>query len=56
LTDIFFLIGSTDEAVHLRLLARLSRLIQMPETLEQIRDQTSPQGVWDVIRVADEEL
>ena len=56
LTDIFFLIGSTDEAVHLRLLARLSRLIQMPETLEQIRAQTSPQGVWDVIHAADEEL
>ncbi len=56
LTDIFFLIGSTDEAVHLRLLARLSRLIQMPETLDHIRAQTTPQGVWDVIHAADEEL
>ena len=53
LTDIFFLIGSTDEAVHLRVLARLSRVIQMPETLGQIRAQTSPQGVWDVMLSAD---
>lgn len=56
LTDVFFLIGSTDEAVHLRLLARLSRLIQMPETLREIRVQTTAQGVWDVIHAADEEL
>lgn len=56
LTDIFFLIGSVDEAVHLRLLARLSRLIQLPETLEQIRSQTSPGGVYDVIQQADQSL
>lgn len=56
LTDIFFLIGSTDEAVHLRVLARLSRLIQMPETLDQIRAQSSPQSVWEVIQSSDDEL
>lgn len=56
LTDIFFLIGSVDEAVHLRLLARLSRLIQKPETLDEIRSQSSPGGVWEVLRQADQAL
>ncbi len=56
LTDIFFLIGSTSEPVHLRVLARLSRLIQMPETLDNIRAQTTAQGVWSVIQAADDEL
>ena len=37
LTDVFFLIGSTDEAVHLRVLARLSRLIREPEFLDTLR-------------------
>ena len=56
LTDIFFLIGSTDEAVHLRVLARLSRLIQQPDVLNQIRDAQGPAEVHAVIVAADEEL
>ena len=56
LTDLFFLIGSINEAVHLRVLARLSRLIQLPETLDDIRQQTSPAGVWEVIEAADDQL
>ena len=56
LTDIFFLIGSTDEAVHLRVLARLSRLIQQPEVLDRIRDAQGPAEVHAVIVAADEEL
>ena len=56
LTDIFFLIGSTSESVHLRLLARLSRLIQQPELLENIRDADNPQMAWDIINEFDENL
>jgi PTS system nitrogen regulatory IIA component len=56
LSDIFFLIGSVDEAVHLRLLARLSRLIQVPQTLDEMRAQDSPAGVWDIIHQADQTL
>ena len=37
LTDIFFLIASPDEAFHLRILARLSRLIQVTGFLENLR-------------------
>lgn len=37
LTDVFFLIASTDDRGHLRTLARLSRLLAEPELLSGIR-------------------
>jgi len=56
LTDIFFLIGSTNESVHLRLLARLSRLIQQPDFLDNIRAAESPGEAWQVIHETDDNL
>ncbi len=38
LTDVFFLICSTDDQVHLRTLARLSRMLSDADFLEGIRD------------------
>lgn len=49
LTDIFFLICSTDERGHLMTLARLSRLIQDPSLLDEIRQAADPQQVHDTI-------
>lgn len=37
LTDVFFLICSVDDRGHLRVLARLSRLIAMPDFLPELR-------------------
>lgn len=37
LTDIFFLIGSTDDRTHLRVLARLSRLLADSTLLQRLR-------------------
>lgn len=56
LTDIFFLIGSTDEALHLRVLARLSRLLQQEDMLESIREASSPHEIWNAIADADHAL
>ncbi len=56
LTDIFFLIGSTSESVHLRVLARLSRLIQQPDFLDNLRDADSPGNAWQVIQETDDNL
>lgn len=42
LTDIFFLILSTDDRGHLRTLARLSRLLGEPKLLEAVRAAPSP--------------
>ena len=56
LTDIFFLIASADEPIHLRILARLSRLIQSDELLAELRDADSAAQAWEAIRIADENL
>ncbi len=48
-TDIFFLICSTDDRVHLRILTRLSRLLAQPEFIDQLREQESEQGVRELI-------
>ena len=56
LTDIFFLIGSTDESVHLRVLARISRLIQQPDMLDNLREADGPDSAWNLIHEADKNL
>ncbi len=56
LTDVFFLIGSASEPQHLRVLARLSRLIQQPDFLESLRQSDSPDSAWQVIQDFDNEI
>ena len=56
MTDIFFLIASTDEANHLRALARLSRLISSPELPGQIREADSATQVIELIEQVDNQF
>ena len=56
LTDIFFLIGSSDDASHLRLLARMSRLLQNPQLLDDFRNTSSASDVWQKMVDAESEL
>ena len=56
MTDIFFLIASADEASHLRVLARLSRLIQVETVTQSLRAAGGPNEAWEIIKNADEEL
>ena len=56
LTDVFWLICSTDETTHLKTLARLSRIISNSEVLEEIRSAESGQSAYDVICSAEEAL
>lgn len=56
MTDIFFLICSTDDRNHLRLLARLSRLIADGSLLDDIRDAESAATVHELIEKYEEEL
>ncbi|MEM7782756.1 MAG: PTS sugar transporter subunit IIA [Planctomycetota bacterium] len=56
LTDLFFLIGSVDESQHLRVLARISRLIQQPEFLETLRSCEDAVSVWNTIKEFDDDL
>jgi PTS system nitrogen regulatory IIA component len=56
LTDLFFLICSTDDRGHLQTLARLSRIIAEPELLEALRSAPDAQSVHKAISVAEEKL
>jgi PTS system nitrogen regulatory IIA component len=56
LTDVFFLICSYDDASHLRILAKLSRLIAEGEMLAGLRGCQSSAEAWECLREAEEAL
>jgi PTS system nitrogen regulatory IIA component len=56
LTDIFFLVCCRDDRTHLRVLARLSRLLLRPDFLDQLRAAETPQATWEVIHKAEQDL
>ncbi len=56
LTDVFFLICSTDDRRHLRTLARLSRVITSAGLLEQLRRLDDPEAVHRLIVDTEERL
>ncbi len=56
LTDIFFLIASSDEAFHLRVLARLSRLVHKEDLLVRLRAAGSAAEAWQAINEAEKEI
>ena len=53
MTDVFFLIGSTSEPVHLKVLARLSRLLQQADFLPGLRETQSAGETYDFIHEHD---
>lgn len=56
LTDVFFLIAATDDHEHLRMLARVSRLISDPEWLAELRAASDSQAAYELIADRDAEL
>jgi PTS system nitrogen regulatory IIA component len=56
LTDVFFLICSTDDRIHLRLLARLSRLVSDDVWLTHLRSSASAAEALEWIRAGELEL
>jgi PTS system nitrogen regulatory IIA component len=56
LTDVFFLICSTDDRGHLRVLARLSRLLTLPGFLNALHQATDAATVHQIIADAEEKL
>ena len=56
LTDLYFLVLCRDSRTHLRVLARLGRLIQMPDFLEELRSSDDSQTAYDVICTFDRKL
>ena len=49
LTDVFFLICSMDDRVHLRILTRLSRMLTYPDFLRRLRESSNELEVRDLI-------
>jgi PTS system nitrogen regulatory IIA component len=56
LTDVFFLICSTSDHEHLRILARLSRVINDPDFLAAMRAAEDPQSLHRLIRAREEAI
>jgi len=56
LTDIFFLLLSHDNRTHLRVLARLGRLLLQPGFVDNLRAAATPADTWQVIDAAEREL
>lgn len=56
LTDVFFLICSMEDRGHLRVLARLSRLIAQPDFLSQLRSADSPAAAHDLVVAFEEKI
>ncbi len=56
LTDIFFLICCQDDRTHLKVLARLSRLLLRPGFIGELRDADTPAATWQVIAAAERDL
>lgn len=56
LTDIFFLVCCRDDRTHLRVLARLSRLLLLPDFLSELRAAETPGDSLQVIVNAENEL
>ena len=56
LTDIFFLVCCQDESTHLRVLARLSRLLLLPGFVDGLRAAETTEETWDAIDAAERGL
>jgi PTS system nitrogen regulatory IIA component len=56
LTDVFFLICSDSDQGHLRILARLSRLINSADFLAELRAAPGSQGAHDLFLAREQEL
>ena len=56
MTDVFFLLCSTDDRVHLRTLARLSRILNSPGFLDNLRTVTDDAVIRELIRETEERI
>jgi PTS system nitrogen regulatory IIA component len=56
LTDIFFLVCCRDDATHLRVLARLTRMLMRPGFLDELRAAETPSETWELLVNAEQEL
>ncbi|MDR2115504.1 MAG: PTS sugar transporter subunit IIA [Planctomycetaceae bacterium] len=53
LTDIFFLLCSMEDRIHLRILTRLSRLLAYPEFLTKLRETENENAIRELLRTTE---
>jgi len=56
LTDVFFLVCCADDRTHLKVLARLTRLLLRPGFLDELRAAETPAATLEKIRTAEQAL
>jgi PTS system nitrogen regulatory IIA component len=56
LTDVFFLVCCRDDRTHLRVLARLTRLLMRPGFLDELRETETAAETWETIAAAEQQL
>jgi len=56
MSDVFFLICSTEDRGHLRTLARLSRILTLPGLLDKLRQTADAESVHRLIAEAEQQL
>ncbi len=56
LVDVYFLLCSYDDSIHLRTLAKVSRLISDPAFLPALRAAVDPTDAWEVLQRSEDEL
>jgi nitrogen PTS system EIIA component len=56
LSDLFFLVLAGDERTHLRVMARLSRLLLRDGLISQLRYTESPNEAYEILTAAEKEL
>jgi PTS system nitrogen regulatory IIA component len=56
LTDIFFLVCCRDDQTHLRVLARLTRLLMQPGFLDELRETETAAESWEKLAAAEQVL
>src|SRR5262249_60732347 len=56
LTDLFFLVCCTDDRTHLRVLARLTRLLMRPGFLDALRAAETAGEAYELFVAAEREL
>jgi len=53
-TDIFFLVCCLNSEIHIKAIARLCRLIEQTSLLEELREATTPEELYNTLKDVDE--
>lgn len=56
LTDMFFLVVCRDSRTHLKVLARLGRMLQLPDFVDELREAPDSETAYDLICTTEQQI